>query len=96
MNELPFGDTFIDLNCFVGKGLRFAHLNIRSLRNKIDHLQLFLYENDVDVFCLTETWLNDDFGNDDVLIDGYNMCRLDRKCDTHGGVACYIKNWHFL
>ena len=30
LNELPFGDTFIDLNCFVGKGFYDLHTLILS------------------------------------------------------------------
>ena len=93
LNELPSGDTYIDHNCFVGKGLRFAHLNIRSLHYKLDHVNLFLHHNDIDVFCITETWLNDDFDDNDMHIDGYNVFRLDRIKDMeHGGILCYIKN----
>ena len=93
LNELPFGDTYIDHNCFVGKGLRFAHLNIRSLHYKLDHVNMFLHHNDTDVFCITETWLNDDFDDNDMHIDGYNVFRLDRIKDMeHGGILCYIKN----
>ena len=92
LDELPFGDTFIDHNCFYGKGVRIAHLNIQSLRYKLDHVKLFLYDNDIDVFCITETWLNEDFNDDFIQIDGYNVCRLDRTHKEHGGIVCYIKN----
>ena len=93
LNEFPFDDTYIDHNCFVGKGLRFAHLNIRSLRYKLDHVNLFLHHNDIDVFCITETWLNDDFDDNDMHIDGYNVFRLDRIKDMEqGGILRYIKN----
>ena len=92
LNELPFGDSYVDLDCFVGKGLVFAHLNIRSLRNKLDHVKMFVNHNDIDIFCITETWLNDDFDDDYIYIDGYNVFRLDRKHQDHGGIVCYVKN----
>ena len=51
-----------------------------------------LHHDDIDVFCITETWLNDDFDND-MQIEGYNVFWLDRFKDReHGGIVCYIKN----
>ena len=61
LNELPFGDTYIDHDLFLGRGLKVAHLNIQSLGNKIDQVKLLLHCNNIDVFCVTETWLNDNF-----------------------------------
>ena len=56
---------------------------------------MFLHHNDIDVFCITETWLNDEFDNNDMHIDGYNVFRLDRIKDMeHGGILCYIKKWY--
>ncbi len=94
LDELPFcNDHFIDFNCKVSKGFTIAHLNIRSLRGKVDHLRILLNQNNIDVLCLTETWLNDSVCDNEVFIDGYNLCRLDRIFDMeHGGILCYVKD----
>ena len=43
--------------------------------------------DDIDVFCITETWLHDDFDND-MQNDGYNVFWLDRFKDMeHGGIV---------
>jgi len=92
LNELPYGDTYIDLDCFLDKGLKFAHINIQSLGNKIDHIKLLLQCNNIDLLYVTETWLNDNYSDDDINVNGYNLCRLDREgIMSHGGIICYIK-----
>ena len=40
------------------KGLKIAHLNIRSLPAKIDQLRILLLNEPVDIMCITETWTN--------------------------------------
>lgn len=92
LNELPYSDTYIDHDFYLGKGLKFAHLNIQCLRNKSDQVKLFLHANNIDLFCLTETWLNDEFSDSDIHVNGYNLCRIDRKEINHGGILCYIKD----
>ncbi len=93
LNELPYGDTYIDHDCYLDKGLKFAHLNIQSLGSKVDHVKLLLHCNNIDLFCVTETWLNDNYSDSDVHVNGYNLCRVDRKGMTsHGGIVCYVKD----
>ena len=42
------------------RGLKIAHLNIRSLPKKIDEKRLFLQRcRDIRIFTLNETWLNE-------------------------------------
>ena len=40
------------------KGLSILHLNVRSLRNKREELDDFIKRNSVDLFILSETWIN--------------------------------------
>ena len=56
-------------------------LNVRSLRNKADFITDYACENDIDILCLTETWLTD---NDASLISaivphGYKFQHLPRN-----------------
>ena len=37
--------------------LKLAHINIRSCRNKVVEMSLFLKENDIDILTLNKTWL---------------------------------------
>lgn len=92
-DELPFSDCFIDLNCKLQKGLKIAHINIQSVINKVDYINILLHNNCIDVLCLTETWLTDDIDDAELNINGYSIYRLDRQNEkSHGGVMCYVKD----
>jgi len=71
--------------------LSILHLNIRSLRNKIE----FIYDNflDFDILCFTETHL-DDRVSDESLQISEKFGSLYRKDRTNhgGGVAVYISS----
>jgi len=91
-NELPFRDQFIDFRCSLSKGFKIGHLNIQSLRNKVDHIRILLDDNNIDMLCVAETWLKSNVSNGEVHIGGYNMIRTDRPDGVnHGGILCYIK-----
>ena len=47
-------------------------LNVRSLRNKINDLSALLLMDSFDIVAMTETWLNDDFSDSELQLDGYN------------------------
>ena len=93
LNELSFcNEPFIDYRCAISKGLKVAHINVRSLRYKVDYLNILLCDNDIDILGVTETWLDSNIDDSEVPIDGYNLCRVDRKNENHGGIVCYIKS----
>ena len=72
------------------KGMKIAHLNIRSLRNKRDEFGQFLHNCPYDVMSLSETWLDKDICHNLVSIEGYKLERKDRNL-CGGGVGCYIR-----
>ena len=72
------------------KGLRIAHLNICSLRNKIHELATILVTNNIHVMAITETHLDENIQDSEVIIQGYNIFRYDRDANG-GGSAFYIK-----
>jgi len=71
--------------------------NVRSLKanfydtsanttlNKLSCLQNIVYGNDIEVIALTETWLSDQVGNNEMLPVGYNIFRRDRRTGKRGG-----------
>ena len=68
-------------------------LNVRSLRKKADFITDYACENDIDILCLTETWLTD---NDASLISaivphGYKFQHLPRNDRRGGGVGVLFK-----
>ena len=70
--------------------LIIGHLNINSLRNKFDCLQLFVKGN-IDILVITESKLDSSFPPHEFVIEGYNMpYRLDKN-STSGGVIIYVR-----
>ena len=79
--------------------LKFGHLNVRSLNNqdKFDELSLIIKDNNFHIFAISETWLNNEIGNDNFKIAGYNsIIRLDRNHRIGGGVALFSVDSIFL
>ena len=66
---------------FTRKPAIVALLNVRSIRNKSPFITDYVLEHDIDILCLTETWLSTD---DDLLVtsitpDGYTFHHVPRQ-----------------
>ena len=59
-------------------------------------LQDFVYSEQLDMICLTETWLSEKHFNVEILPRDYNVFRVDRKCKTGGGVLIATKESSFI
>ena len=70
-------------------GLKIAHLNTRSLPKHLDEFKILVADNPFDVICLSETWLNSTWSDNELHIDGYNIIRRDRDDSQRGGTAIY-------
>lgn len=71
-------------------GFSVMHLNIQSLKPKLDLLDIEAQSYDILVF--TETWLSPTINNEDLHIQ--NFCepfRCDRRDRVGGGVAIYVR-----
>lgn len=94
------GDVEVNpgFNCLAdikrNRGLTIAHLNIRSLRNKIDLIRLeLLNETSLDVLTLSETWLDSSIQDSEVQLPGFSCVRRDRTSSkSGGGVIIYVRN----
>lgn len=64
--------------------LDILHLNIRTIKNKVAHLNKIVH--DFDILCFTETHLDFNVTNESLMFDGFNTiyCK-DRNC-FGGGV----------
>ena len=65
--------------------------NLRSLRNKIEEVTLFLEDYKPELFCVTETWLTKEDPNSLFIPRGFSACRYDRET-RGGGLAFIIRN----
>ncbi len=66
------------------------HLNIQSLKPKLDILEIEAQPFDILIF--TETWLTPTTPDNDLLISNFNPpFRCDRPDRQGGGVAIYVR-----
>ena len=75
----------------IHKGFKVAHINVRSLYNKLDEVRSLLTESDLDVLCISETWLDDTISDSEINILGYIPERKERNRQG-GGVMMYIRD----
>ena len=81
------------------KGLKFCHINARSLINKIDQFRCHFENSDLDVVTVSETWLHSGICSSIIEMEGYQLFRWDRAFyDVHnsttkrgGGLVIYLK-----
>lgn len=74
----------------VSDNLSIIHNNIKSLRYKIDYLSVEAKYHDI--ITLSETWLNKEIPNENLILPNFSPpFRRDRD-DNHGGVAVYVRN----
>ena len=75
--------------------LRVATVNAQSIRNKIDILHDLVIEHDIDILCITETWLThkdcDEFYVSALKLIGYILWSVPRKnSGGHGGGVAFL------
>ena len=67
--------------------LKIGHLNVCSLIPKLGAIMMLLQDQQLDILCLTETWLTPDVMPAFLNFPGYNVLRRDRAQRRGGGVA---------
>lgn len=74
-------------------GLSIVNMNVQSLYNKVDHIEVLLNSEwrDIDVLCLTEHWLSKDCINTLTLTNLTLTASFCREVLTHGGVCIYSR-----
>ena len=81
----------IEQNWFQNKGLNIMHLNIHYLYPKLDELKILLSQKaEIDIICLCETFLNDEFSNNELHLENYQLFRKDRNTNG-GGLVIYVR-----
>ena len=73
------------------KGLRIAHINVNSLRNKVEEISILINGENINILAVSETHLDGSITDMGVNISGYNIFRNDRNI-FGGGVAIYIQS----
>ena len=84
-------ETFRKLKNDNPNKISIGHLNINSIRNKIEFLKELIGVN-VDIFLISEIKLNDTFPTGQFLINGYQLpLRFDRN-GNGGGLLLYCRD----
>ena len=80
------------------QGFKICHWNLNSLPTdnfvKIPHLEAYAISHNIDIICLSETFLDTSYSNDDTRLHltGYSLIRADHpKNLKRGGVCIYYK-----
>lgn len=68
------------------KGLKVAHINRCSLRNKLIDITNIFSQGNIHILAISETHLDSTFDNSAVSIHGYSIYRKDRY-QYGGGVT---------
>ena len=72
-----------------------AHLNVRSVASdgRLSEIGSLLSFHNIDILCLSETWLKPHHMSSALLISGYQpLLRRDRPVERGGGVAIYLRD----
>jgi len=72
------------LSIVSSSSLSLAITNAKSVANKLPEFRLFWQNNDLNLLCVTKTWLNGNTPNSLICPQGYNIYRYDRP--TRAGV----------
>ena len=64
--------------------LSIYYQNVRGLRTKSHEFLSGILNCNYDIVCITETWLNDGFYNNEFFDGRYQVFRCDRDSDTSG------------
>ena len=70
--------------------LSILHLNIRSIRHKIEYIKTELF--DFDVLCFTETHIGSDYDINCLSLEDYHQPIYKNRDNAGGGVMMYIKS----
>ena len=80
-SDLPVSQS--DEFWFQKKGLNIMHLNIHYLYTKLDEIKILLSQQpNIDILCLCETFLHQEFSDNEINLENYQLFRKDSKKHT--------------
>ena len=71
--------------------MHIFHLNVSSLKRRLDEIHNFICDSTVDIIGFTESSLNRSISDQEVSISGFSLYRCDRYQQLRGGVAVYVR-----
>ncbi len=76
--------------------LKSLHVSEGKQICNLSRFQELVYSEAADLFWVTETWLNKDIVNAEILPHGYTIYRKDRETRSGGGVLLAVKTNTFI
>jgi len=68
-------------------------LNARSIVNKFDLFEAYVYDINPDIIGVTENWIGCHVSGMELALNGYDLFRQDRPVDRDcGGVLVYVRS----
>ena len=64
--------NFEDIN---KRGINICHINVRSIKGKLDDIKWILSVSNIKILCITETWLTDKTMDSELQISHFNLER---------------------
>lgn len=89
----------VDIGC---KGFKVVHLNVRSLKKKIDEINTLAHRFNIVIFTCSESWLHAGIESTCLAIPNYNIYRWDRSwmvsdnCIKKGGGLVTFVNKKYI
>ena len=71
-------------------GLRVAHLNCRSLLSMTDEASDLIVCNAIDVFAITETWLDSSIEDSEIFSYSFPINNIRNDRNRHGGGVAFL------
>ncbi|XP_068728844.1 uncharacterized protein [Montipora capricornis] len=79
-----------NINSYYKSNIKFGHLNINSVHNKMDEVRDMLIRNMFDILFKAETKIDSTYSNDLFGQSGYRLIRQDRK-KGGGGLMAFVR-----
>ena len=96
LNPGPTGNFYDTAELPKHRGLKIAHLKVRSILNKMDDVRTLIHNKRFDIFTFSETWLNPSIKDCELNIPGYTLVDMMSlyPCLTlmRHGTAIYVRN----
>ncbi|XP_068697070.1 uncharacterized protein [Montipora foliosa] len=79
-----------NINSYYKCNIKFGHLNINSVHNKMDEVRDMLIRNMFDILFIAETKIDSTYSDDLFRQSGYRIIRQDRK-KGGGGLMAFVR-----
>ena len=70
--------------------IKIEHINAQSIQGHLDEIRLLINDRNIDILCVSETWLLPTVENRFINIPDFNIFRHDEG--RGGGVCVYVRD----